>query len=88
MSAHGESRPLPPVTSTYPERVSEPPEVVAVDRLTMVSRVSWLELDEPVFLQAGDRYWADVVARVVVVETSRGEIRRLPTKPTGPSTLR
>lgn len=67
---------LSPAASAYPNHVSEPAEDVTVERLTLVSRVSWLELEEPVFLQPGDRYWADFDTRVVVVESADGATRR------------
>ncbi|BBH17731.1 hypothetical protein Back2_20180 [Nocardioides baekrokdamisoli] len=63
-------------------------ETVFVDRLTLVSAVAWLELEEPVFVDAGDCYWADFDARLIMIETANGATHRLRTKPAGPDSLR
>lgn len=52
----------------------EEADKVTAERLTLISHVDWLELDEPVFLQAGERYWLDSTAACLVVEDTSGPV--------------
>ncbi|GAB4062122.1 hypothetical protein GCM10028777_00870 [Angustibacter speluncae] len=61
---------------------------VTVDRLTLLSHVEWLELEQPVLLQPGDRCRADLVARRVEVTTAAGRTIKLAVKPTTPDSSR
>lgn len=57
-------------------------------RLTLISRAEWFDLEQPLFVQEGERYWVDREQRTLVVEDSEGHRRSFPAKPSGPNTLR
>lgn len=63
-------------------------ELVTADRLTLVSRVGWIELAAPTFVQAGERYRVDWDTRTVVVQRLDGAEHRFEAKPSGPDSLR
>lgn len=63
-------------------------EFVEVDRLTLVSRVGWIELMSPTFVQAGERYRADWDARTVIVQRLDGTQHTFKGKPSGPDSIR
>lgn len=58
------------------------------DRLTLISRVEWFELEQPVFVQEGECYWVDRGSRSLVVESAEGHRRSFSAKPSGPDTPR
>jgi hypothetical protein len=58
--------------------VTDRADKTTADRLTLVSHVEWLELEEPVFVQPGERYWVDWENRCLVVEDPSGERRTMP----------
>lgn len=57
-------------------------------RLTLISRAEWFDLEQPVFVPEGERYWVDREQRSLVVEDSEGHRRSFPVKPSGPDTFR
>lgn len=63
-------------------------EFVEVDRLTLVSRVGWIELMSPTFVHAGERYRADWDANTVIVQRLDGTQHTFEAKPTGPDSIR
>lgn len=63
-------------------------EFVEVDRLTLVSRVGWIELMSPTFLQAGERYRADWDASKVIVQRLDGTQHTFEAEPSGPDSIR
>jgi hypothetical protein len=63
-------------------RVNETP--ITADRLTLVSRVGWRHLDEPAFVQAGERYWLD--GSDVVIERLSGVVEHRSTNHGDPAT--
>jgi hypothetical protein len=63
-------------------------ESVSVNRLTLVSRIGWLDLEVPIFLQSGERYRVDWEARIVIVEGRDGTLRSYPANPQGPESMR
>ncbi|HXH79327.1 hypothetical protein [Nocardioides sp.] len=48
------------------------------ERLTLISQIEWLDLEEPVFVQAGERYWFDSATQCLVVEDLAGVLRSIP----------
>lgn len=63
-------------------------EFVTADRLTLVSRVGWIELATPTFVRAGERYRVDWEASTVVVHRLDGVEQRFEAKPSGPESVR
>lgn len=63
-------------------------EFVRADRLTLVSRVGWLDLQEPIFIRVGERYRVDWDAQTVIVEGIDGAERAHASKPSGPDSIR
>lgn len=63
-------------------------EFVTANRLTLVSRVGWLDLQEPIFIRVGERYRVEREARTVIVERLDGPVRTYTSKPSGPDSIR
>lgn len=63
-------------------------EFVEVDRLTLISRVGWIELLAPTFVQAGERYRAAWDAITVTVQRLDGTQHTFEAKPSGPDSIR
>ena len=58
---------------------------VTAERLTLISHVDRHEVDEPVFVQARERYWLDRSAGCLVIEDTLGKRRSIPAAwPGGP----
>ena len=71
------------------------PEVIVVERLTLVSEVqptlggAPLFPAQPVWLRPGERYWFDEDDRTLDVEDANGEVRTCPCAySTGPDAVR
>lgn len=71
-----------------PENALRRGEFVTADRLTLVSRVGWLDLAQPAFVQVGERYRVDWDAGVLIVEGLDGLERSFESKPSGPDSVR
>lgn len=63
-------------------------EFVEVDRLTLVSRVGWIELVAPTFVQAGEKYRADWDANTVIVQRLDGTQHTFEAEPSGSDSIR
>lgn len=63
-------------------------EFIEVDRLTLVSRIGWIELNESTFVQAGERYRVDWDANTVIVQRLDGAEHTYEAKPSGPDSIR
>lgn len=63
-------------------------DFVPVDRLTLVSRVGWIELEQPTFVRAGERYRVDWESRSVTVAGPDGAERTYRANPSGPDSIR
>lgn len=63
-------------------------EFVKVNRLMLLSRVGWIELIAPTFVQAGERYRADWNANTVIVQRLDGTEHTFEAKPSGPDSIR
>lgn len=63
-------------------------EFIEVDRLTLISRVGWIELAAPTFVQARERYRADWDANTVIVQRLDGTHNTFEAKPSGPDSIR
>lgn len=61
---------------------------VGVDRLTLLSRIGWIELNEPTFVQAGERYRVDWAANAVIVQRLDGAEHAYEAKLSGPDSIR
>lgn len=53
-------------------------EKVTADRSTLISWVEWLELQPPVLVAAGERYWADMDRMLFFVESDSSPVRSFP----------
>lgn len=71
-----------------PEMALRRGEFVAADRLTLVSRVGWIDLKHPTFIQVGERYRVDWDANTVIAQRLDGATQPYESKPSGPDSIR
>lgn len=63
-------------------------EFVTAGRLTLVSRVGWIEFAAPTFVRAGERYRVDWDASTLVVQRLNGAEHTFQAEPAGPESIR
>lgn len=86
----GEGHPIPRIdpTDNVPGKTLLEGEFVTADRLTLVSRVGWIELATPTLVRAGEKYRVDGETSTVVVQRLDGVEQRFEAKPSGPDSIR
>lgn len=63
----------------HPESV---PEETSVERLTLISRIEWLNFEPPLFLRPGEGFWVE--DRILHIRTLDGSVRRVEARPSRP----